>query len=1428
MRVRLFTDLFEARWRDVDIPGEPSAREILRTLSIAEDAVIVHTVEGRLDREDYGTPLRHGMVWICPVPRGSEMAAYLIGSLVISLIVGGVTYGLMAARISSLGNSPKISSAESLRGSANTARLGQRLPVVLGRYRVVPDLAAQVYSSYEGSDQFLHQLFCFGYSNIVVDETSLKIGTTPVSRYADISYATDAEGIAEIYPRRCIETSVGLELDDESIVRSTASGTIRVRIGFAAPSGFYAYDDDGERTSVSLGLRIEYKRTETDSWSLSYDAVLQLNADVWRWSHEIALPYSSSTYDIRVTRTTAKSDESKVIDYVYWDVLTCFTQDGEGNVFPIRNPESYSLLALKARATGQLNGIVDSLSAYATLRTRRFDGSAWTVGETRNPAAAILYLLTDSAVNPRAVDDSRIDWDSFETFHSWCEEKGFTCDAHITGDFTIEELCSLICQSSLATLVIRPNLISIRLDKTSGEAVQMFTPRNAAEISMTRSFEDVPAILKCRFECEDVDYAEVERTIRLEEDGSISYDTEVGDDEEATEVSLAGVTKADHAARVMAVRLRQLHAQRRTYSWRTDLEGIVCLPGDVVLLATDSLLYGLGEGRVVSKAGSSITLDSELTFTEGRSYGIEHRKADGSIVRHSIVGPQPGTTSTIGVQDASPFSVGDLVSFGYWQQETHRVQVVSISIDGDKTCTIQAVDYDESVFDDSDTIPPYDPGISLYPEGVDIGQGRHDAPDAPPVPSRPPQTHVPIAQYAWGESESVAPSSRIWVWRRKFFIWRGRFVGTPKRIWSSIRTQKPKGGLWYLWIRWSMDGGATWEEPQCIAGNDAQDFAIEGDGRFDISSRGELVENVVLSFRVNRINGLHGECTWSVDSAAGSAGVLVTSSDDECTITIPAGCEVLEFTLRATIGDLVRRVEITGQRQGTAHRKYLGVYPQTGPDGQLVDKPTSTDEGPLMTGDSITYVTSEGTDVYFYIDLSTGWTNDLKNPAVSGMLFEIAMDSRYDVENMAADPTQPKQPIYQGAAWVLVRNLSAVTAFVESVFAKAIQIQQGGSIYSGAYDSNGNNDSGGKGTYIGWDGTLRAIEAYFIRAIVYGSFFCADENGTIMMTSLGETGGTYACSPRTRWSFDEYKALYPSGGEVQLDGVPGTMVRAGAGLGKDETPESISYVVPYTGTYRFTAFLSRIPGGGAQVAWATVNGARIFEAIFGGDGLEVTRTYTTTLNAGDVVVLAKDENTYTGYATISLAPVLASFCFIPSGSDVASYVLYNDRSYYLEMHLTTSGFDSNDHKVLAPVTGWLEGAGTVDSISACPIGQKVVIDGTEQGVLYLVRRSGGLDMMLQSGKLLSFVLPDGGVLATSGYYDISGSITFLKTNRGMYVDNIIPIREQSTIGNSGEDGRFLSGFYKTLDALTMTGWHTGNVNSEDTRGTYKVWGAVAN
>ena len=354
-----------------------------------------------------------------------------------------------------------------------------------------------------------------------------------------------------------------------------------------------------------------------------------------------------------------------------------------------------------------------------------------------NPAAAVLYLLTDRDANPRAVDDSLIDWDSFEAFYEYCEKEDFTCDAQFTSDATVEELCSQICQSNLATLVVRPSKISIRLDNAGGEAVQMFTPRNSANITMTRSLEKIPSVLKCKFNCEDVEYTEVERTVRRNADGSISYDTEIGEDEDSTEITLAGVTRSEHAAKILAVRLKQLYSRQRSYSWQTDIEGLVCLPGDVVMLSTDSFLYGLGEARVTLVTSTYITIDSEFTFISGKSYGIKRRKGDGTIEQHAIVSFEEGSTSTLIVESPLSFSPGDLISFGYYKQEAHPVQITAISIEGDKTCTIQAVDYDENIFLGIDNIPSYDPGISLYPEGTQIGQGKLEIPDKPGIPGAP-------------------------------------------------------------------------------------------------------------------------------------------------------------------------------------------------------------------------------------------------------------------------------------------------------------------------------------------------------------------------------------------------------------------------------------------------------------------------------------------------------------------------------------------------------------------------------------------------------------------------------------------------------------------------------------------------------------------
>ena len=738
MKVRIFTNVFNASYREIEIDGIHSGNELVEALSLDRDKTVIQTPDGII--EDFSVYFDYSCVWVYVVPKATA-AAVIIGSLVAAVIVTAIAIPVIAYFMQSAFNTkaPKLNTTASLRGSTNTARTNQRLPLILGRYKVTPDIAAQVYTSYSDNEQFLHQLFCFGYKDVAVDLSTLKIGTTPVSKYSEVTYKSGLE-ISQIYPRRAIETSIGIQLEkDESLVRSTASGTTSVVVGLSAPSGYYAYNDDGDKYNISIGIRIEYKKSSSSTWIKSFESSITPNskADAWRWSHTISLPYDSSTYDIRVTRTTAKSDDGKVVDYAYWDVMTCFTQDGEGNTYPVKQPLNYALLAMKIRASNQLNGYVDSLTAYACLRTRYFNGTGWVAGETRNPAAAVLYLLTDRDANPRAVDDSLIDWDSFEAFYEYCEKEDFTCDAQFTSDATVEEICSQICQSNLATLVVRPSKISIRLDNAGGEAVQMFTPRNSANITMTRSLEKIPSVLKCKFNCEDVEYTEVERTVRRNADGSISYDTEIGEDEDSTEITLAGVTRSEHAAKILAVRLKQLYSRQRSYSWQTDIEGLVCLPGDVVMLSTDSFLYGLGEARVTLVTSTYITIDSEFTFISGKSYGIKRRKGDGTIDQHAIVSFEEGSTSTLIVESPLSFSPGDLISFGYYKQEAHPVQITAISIEGDKTCTIQAVDYDENIFLDIDNIPSYDPGISLYPEGTQIGQGKLEIPDKPGIPGAP-------------------------------------------------------------------------------------------------------------------------------------------------------------------------------------------------------------------------------------------------------------------------------------------------------------------------------------------------------------------------------------------------------------------------------------------------------------------------------------------------------------------------------------------------------------------------------------------------------------------------------------------------------------------------------------------------------------------
>lgn len=1091
MKVRLQRNIFAERFEERDMDGPLTASQLAAAFGLAVERMVVRTSDRIVT--DPEEPIDEPCIWVHGAPQAS-VASVMVGlgiSAVIGMIVGVAAYGIAMAIVGNMANAPKLNSSASLRGSANSARLNQRLPVVLGRCKVVPDLSAQVYSSYKDNNQYLHQLFCFGYSEVKVDMTSLKIGTTPVSKYEEVTVATGG-GIKDLYPARVIETAVNVRLEYGSpVTRSTASGTVHAVVGIAAPSGFYSYDNDGVKQPISISLTIEYRPTgdEASSWTRVYSGTItpDCNAEAWRWACTIDLPWASSTWDIRVTRTSEESDGSDHVDYAYWDVLTCFTQDSSGNRWPVKDSVDYALVAMKAKATNQLNGYVDSLSAMATLEAPMFDGSGWVSGQTRNPASAVLYLLSDPKVNARPVRSESIDWEAFRLFYEWCEKEGFTCDAQFSEAITVEELCSAICQSSLAELVVSPSNVSVRLERGSSEPVQLFTPRNAADIQMTRSFEPVPSILKCRFNCEEVDYTEVERTVRRNEDGSISFDTEVADDEEAVEVTLTGVTRPDHAARVLAIRLRQMHSCRRTYSWRTDIEGLVCLPGDVVLLSTDSFLYGLGEGRVRRVEGTLVTFDSDFTFEEGKRYGLAHRLVDGTVENVELTTFEPSTTSTIDISSASSFLVGDLVSFGYWQEETHRVQISSISIENDKTCTINASDYDPAVYEDSDTIPAYDAGISLYPEGVEIGQGRVDPSDNVDIPGRPgiqgPQgekgeTGPQGPMGPQGETGATGPqgpqgdagpkgddgnpgkdgidgkSPEYWfkyTKTRDVDAWKGGaavFVHGNRMLVRGGTAMVAGSGAWsktipqgdqyrddYLWMKIVQPDGTYDIVPPPKEGMPAVDFAISASpATYAMTSRSWVKVEQILTLSCSKMNidDTYPAPVWQLDHLDQSQDVSLSSmTGDIVTLRIGVGTTVEAFHVSCSIDGVgSRSLQITSSRNGEPKPEYLEVvtYPQQMPSAE-----EGTVDGPLIAGDFCLYIDEDG------YEWPMRWNGQMWQKAT-------VSDPNYKqiMRGVLSDAlTQPGTIDSASILYAYIGNLAAKSAFIEQLCVHNLEVGDG-------------------------------------------------------------------------------------------------------------------------------------------------------------------------------------------------------------------------------------------------------------------------------------------------------------------------------------------------------------------------------------------------
>jgi len=596
------------------------------------------------------------------------------GAAMVGSGIGLVTGGQVLMNINIPKDSEKPESDPSIRGGKNQARPLGRIPILFGRHRIYPDLAANPHTQIIDGKQYLTQLFCGGCKDYVIDKDSFKLGETHL---VDLSETKDINKIlsgadpvirleilqngeaSNLYPHCVHEEALNAPLQKQiegadgnmipgEIICTTPDNTDAISVDIFLHNGLGKYNSSGKVVSASVEVEASCKPFGAPDPEYALLGYFNNGSNVISGS-ELKIKRCQITksglargkYTVKIKRVTADSTDSKVVDQVYVGSIRSIksTDDLGQPVRPIRpeRQQNLTIIALRVLATSRLNGVLDSFNYVATAKMPVYSGNGsgalcWlNNAETRNPASALLYALRGRAAQ-QSVDPDDIDWPSLEAFYEWCEEHDYSCNAYLSEAVTIAELMRMIGSTARADILRIDSKISVVQDIERPSHMQLFTPKNSIGYSITMFNADVPDAVALRFVDEESGYAQNELKVYNTPDGN--RDGEPGT---VQGTDLWGVTNSEQARRIGMYNYGCMKNRPFVHTIEVDIEYLLCSKGDWIQYAGDVALTGSVQGRirgVVWADGACVGIDTDepAVMTEGRQYAVRIRKSNGSII----------------------------------------------------------------------------------------------------------------------------------------------------------------------------------------------------------------------------------------------------------------------------------------------------------------------------------------------------------------------------------------------------------------------------------------------------------------------------------------------------------------------------------------------------------------------------------------------------------------------------------------------------------------------------------------------------------------------------------------------------------------------------------------------------------------------------
>lgn len=611
-------------------------------------------------------------------------------------------------------------------GTSNQANRYGAVTKIYGRHKIYPTYGAAPFTEIQGDDQYLRQLFVVGYGRLNISD--IRIGGTPIDNFEDVEYevreGTASDAAITLYTRDVDEQSMNVLLDPDTswTTRTAGQEASELSVDIAFPQGLQFFNRAGRKREKTVDVTVQYRKSgSTGGWSSAgtistTDKTSSLIRKGLRWT------VARGLYEVRVRRDTAEDTTPKrtVFDTVYWTAIRAING---GNRVPVLQ-KNLAMIAVRIRASNQLQGVIQTLSCVAQSYLQAFNGSTWGETLTRNAAWAFADVLIGDA-NERALATARLDGSDLLDWANDNSSRGRNFDAVIDQQTTVYDLLSRIAAAGRASPTSRDGLFSVVRDVAQTTPVQVFSPRNSHTFTAQKAFPDIPHAIRVRFIDPDAEYQENE--VIVYDDGytasnATRYET----------LFFWGITDASTAWKEGRYHIAAARLRPELYQITTDVEHIVANRGDLVRVSHDVPLWGQKWGRVATVTldgglnATAVSLDEESTMEAGKSYVLRFRLDDGAgglSVVVEAVDTVPGTgvdftfTTPIAPPSTDQPQVGDLVLMGELTADSVDLIIKAIEPEDDFAARLTFVDAAPAVHTaESAAIPPFNPQISLPPQ----------------------------------------------------------------------------------------------------------------------------------------------------------------------------------------------------------------------------------------------------------------------------------------------------------------------------------------------------------------------------------------------------------------------------------------------------------------------------------------------------------------------------------------------------------------------------------------------------------------------------------------------------------------------------------------------------------------------------------------